>query len=526
MGCINSHAVAEVHVTATPVEEHTCIDSDASVTDGELVDQRRIAAILSLSVALSLMATQPGKTEGDLCRAILAARSDISSADVMSFWRLRRGQHQGSREESLICLASNAPGAADKMAVEELTIPLNVWAAPCISVRECDHADAPPITLKLSNDEVLRSELELRHGGRRVAGALYVPMNAPDHETGVCVQLGVIELLVLKPDGSEADEPTSAERGDAFFPPITRRQVGRLGLYLATALQAMSFLDEKQQEERLLYRMLPRHIVTALQKRRPEDFIVESSERAFVLFSDIVGFTSYCAKRSPRDVVVMLNSMFATFDGLLAKHSVHKVTTIGDAYVAATGLNFMASPTPHLDIVAFALDMLAAVQAFVTEDGERMQIRVGIHVGPVAAGVVGIAMPRYCLFVRRAGYTPPALHPTQRTPPSARHPRTTPHPAHTATRPPAAQHACCQTAHSPAVAYSSASPSAAEGHPRLFSDSPSGCRARLSRSLSSLRRIRRRAACSSPGLCTRRCRERRRSAPRRVESRSDYSSRR
>jgi class 3 adenylate cyclase len=89
---------------------------------------------------------------------------------------------------------------------------------------------------------------------------------------------------------------------------------------------------------------------------------------------------------------------FAKFDALLVKHKVHKVTTIGDAYVAATGLPFMSSPTPHLDLVNFAHDLLAAVRTFVTKDGQSLQIRIGIHVGPVAAGVVGIAMPRYCLF--------------------------------------------------------------------------------------------------------------------------------
>jgi len=72
------------------------------------------------------------------------------------------------------------------------------------------------------------------------------------------------------------------------------------------------------------------------------------------------------------------------------------VCTIGDAYVVASGLPFMNSPTPELDICHFAMDMLAAMES--SADGVRLKIRIGIHVGTVAAGVVGTAMPRYCLF--------------------------------------------------------------------------------------------------------------------------------
>lgn len=92
----------------------------------------------------------------------------------------------------------------------------------------------------------------------------------------------------------------------------------------------------------------------------------------------------------------MLNSMFATFDALLSKHGVHKVTTIGDAYVAATGLPFMDSGTPQLDIVNFALDMVAAVRTFMTEDGERMQIvRACNHYQPPQFAISPL-LPRYC----------------------------------------------------------------------------------------------------------------------------------
>lgn len=384
-----------------------------------------MSAILDLAFSLSLLATKPMATEAELLQALTSSRSHITIADHISFWRLQAPGLQKQpmptnsdvntvqMQQKLECVASDADGMRGR------TLSLSdTLAFPCIALLEATgRAEPLPMHPDLTKDDLPgASELHGRFPGAR--DALYVPVAGYIFSSDTIVQFGVIELVLCQRaeelsesnqqhntdmhveqsaacSSSSSDGVGGGYGGAHTFTPLMSQQIIQLSAYLATALQSLQLSDAEQQGERLLYRMLPKHIVSQLRQRStPEDFIVESSECAYVLYSDIVGFTAYCANRDPRDVVVMLNSMFATFDGLLAKHGVHKVTTIGDAYVAATGLPFQESATPHLDIIAFALDLKDAVRSFVAADGERMQVRIGIHAGPVAAGVVGVAMPR------------------------------------------------------------------------------------------------------------------------------------
>ncbi|MEG4168565.1 MULTISPECIES: adenylate/guanylate cyclase domain-containing protein [unclassified Microcoleus] len=138
--------------------------------------------------------------------------------------------------------------------------------------------------------------------------------------------------------------------------------------------------------DHLLLNILPAAIVENLKKG--EGSPAQRFDSATVLFADIVDFTSIAARMLPLELVNVLNQIFSRFDQLTEKHGLEKIKTIGDAYMVAGGL-----PVPRADhveaIANMALDMQEAIADFQTDKGEPFQIRIGIHTGPVVAGVIG-----------------------------------------------------------------------------------------------------------------------------------------
>ncbi|MGF7160933.1 class 3 adenylate cyclase/CheY-like chemotaxis protein [Rhodoligotrophos appendicifer] len=144
---------------------------------------------------------------------------------------------------------------------------------------------------------------------------------------------------------------------------------------------------ERDRSEALLSNILPYPVVLRL--NAGETVIADRFEAASILFADIVDFTPIAASMAPAQLVDQLNAVFFEFDTLARQLGVEKIKTIGDSYMAATGL-----PEPRSDhaeaMVEFARGMLEAVdQINEIEGGPAMQIRIGIHSGPVVAGIIG-----------------------------------------------------------------------------------------------------------------------------------------
>ena len=154
----------------------------------------------------------------------------------------------------------------------------------------------------------------------------------------------------------------------------------------------------KARAEQLLSQMLPRKVTAELKLGRkvpPEIF-----PTATVFFSDIVDFAMICQESSPFQIVDFLNETYNAFDEVLDHYDVYKVETISDSYMVVSGVPESNGLKHASEISTMALDLMSTVTTFIIPHKPKatLQLRIGINSGPVVAGVVGILMPRYCLF--------------------------------------------------------------------------------------------------------------------------------
>ncbi|XP_019639996.1 PREDICTED: soluble guanylate cyclase 88E-like isoform X3 [Branchiostoma belcheri] len=163
--------------------------------------------------------------------------------------------------------------------------------------------------------------------------------------------------------------------------------------------ESMRMLDvEMKKTDELLYQMIPKAVADRLRKGEASVETCEVFQEVTILFSDVVGFTKICSRITPMQVVSMLNSMYTLFDQLTEKHNVYKVETIGDAYMVVSGAPEKTRFHAHY-VADMALDMLRSMKHLQDPStGDTLQIRIGVHSGMVVAGVVGLKMPRWCLF--------------------------------------------------------------------------------------------------------------------------------
>lgn len=175
---------------------------------------------------------------------------------------------------------------------------------------------------------------------------------------------------------------------------LTTTAFAALGFYFLDRTQRIAWLRQldliaaQEQIRSLLHNVLPP--VIAERKLAGESPIADTYAQASLLFADVVGFTPLSSRFSSKQVVGMLNELYERFDAIVARYGLEKIKTIGDCYMVAGGL---PRPDPdHLKrLTGAAMEMQAEAAKVHTPDGQPLALRIGMHTGPVTAGVIGQA---------------------------------------------------------------------------------------------------------------------------------------
>ena len=156
---------------------------------------------------------------------------------------------------------------------------------------------------------------------------------------------------------------------------------------------------QKEKSDELLLNILPSEVAEELKEKGYTT--AKSFEEVTVLFSDIKGFTNVAEKMTAQQLVQEINTYFSAFDNIILKYGLEKIKTIGDAYIAAGGLPEKNSATAQ-NVVEAAIAMQREVEKLkqerITSNKPYFELRIGIHTGPVVAGVVGIKKFQYDIW--------------------------------------------------------------------------------------------------------------------------------
>ncbi|GDX51122.1 hypothetical protein LBMAG27_01690 [Bacteroidota bacterium] len=156
---------------------------------------------------------------------------------------------------------------------------------------------------------------------------------------------------------------------------------------------------EKKKSDDLLLNILPSEVADELKAKGSAD--AKQFDDVTVMFTDFKGFTQISEKLSPTELVNEIHTCFKAFDNIISKHNIEKIKTIGDSYMCAGGLPVM-NKTNATDIVCAAMEIQSFMQQHSakrkSEGKEIFEIRIGIHTGPVVAGIVGVKKFAYDIW--------------------------------------------------------------------------------------------------------------------------------
>lgn len=156
--------------------------------------------------------------------------------------------------------------------------------------------------------------------------------------------------------------------------------------YLAGQRAEAQLDQERRRSDELLLNILPAPVAQRL--KLGEQLIADRYESATVLFADIVNFTPLSARLAPEELVRLLNRIFSDFDALADRFQLEKIKTIGDAYLAVGGVP-QRREGHAIDIVRMAVAMQQSIAAYQMEGETKITLRIGVHSGPLVAGVIG-----------------------------------------------------------------------------------------------------------------------------------------